>query len=100
MLSQLQAYLCLTPLLEVKDRSVPTVVTIVTLLIPLTDLLVDNDDVEVGVVVSPVLGPIHLPPDHLNSISMSVSACHPAHMVLQTDSGCFYQKLLSLVFCW
>jgi hypothetical protein len=41
------------------------VVSIVTLILPLTDLLVDNDDDEIGVVVAPVLGPVHLPPDHL-----------------------------------
>ena len=55
---------CVCVLLEVTDKSVPTVVTIVTLLLPLTDLLVDNDG-EVGGVVAPVPGPVHLPPDHL-----------------------------------
>ena len=56
-------------LLVVKDIDrvgvVPTVVTVEILLLPLTDLLVDNDGDEVGVVVDPVLGLIHLPPDHL-----------------------------------
>ena len=42
---------CVCVLLEVTDRSVPTVVTVVTLLLPLTDLLIDNDG-EVGGVVA------------------------------------------------
>ena len=40
-------------------------VTVVTLLLPLIDLLVDSDDDEVCVVVAPVLGHVDLPPDHL-----------------------------------
>ena len=73
----------------------PSIPPVTPLLLPLTVLLVDND--EVGVGVAPVLGPVHLPPVHLDldpHVRLRFPSCSQVTPNLQ---GCFSQKL---VFCW